>query len=273
MKQLFRSITGNPRGRNHIDLWLGSRLSLPHLTSTFYHLKGRAGRGTDSTPQIFKTALKFVLKSLEDGIFMPNDIEEVTTKILYSCFIEDLPTPISEQKYTERDWPLIWKRVQSGVLSPAAKSHFYLLAHERVGTRERGNRLMPGRYPSSQCPRCCLPITPETILHRYVNCFFVNEAWEWLRAHLTTLDICLDLLDDSEFISLTFPKGLQEHSVLWMLSLYIEIVEREVVLKQHKLDLAFVIGFFKQKKQLAKTQAMPDIGIIPGLEPDQRGIG
>ena len=174
MKQCFRNITWNFRGCDHIDFWLGSKLGLSQLSSSFHHLKRN---NIDCTPGIFSTALKFITDAISNGRFTVNDIHDITTKQVYMSFVEDLPPPVIEDKFPDRNWSLKWSRLKSGVLSPEARSALYLLLHERVGTRERGNRLKPGRYPSPLCPRCHANNTPETFSHRFIQCFFVNQAW------------------------------------------------------------------------------------------------
>ena len=129
VKQIFRSITGNSRGREVFDFWLGSRLGLPQLTSSFFHLKGRPGRETDSTPPLFSAALKLISKSFDDNHFLPSDIEEITTKNIYQCLLQDLPSPLIEQKYPDRNWSQTCKRLKSGVLSSKSRSFLYLLQH------------------------------------------------------------------------------------------------------------------------------------------------
>ena len=268
VKQIFRSITGNSRGRDFIDFWLGARLGLPQLSSSFFHLRGRPGRESDATPPLFLSALKFISKSLEEQHFLPTDIEDITTKNIYRCLLEDLPVPVIVHKHPDRNWSQTWKRLKSGVLSSEAKSFLYLLVHERVGTKECGHRLMPGRYPSSGCPNCGIV---ETINHRYCQCINVSEAWEWLRAKIVSLDISLDVTDDMEFLTLCFEMGLRENAILWLLGVFVEIVETEVVLRGNKLSVTSAKGIFKQRKQLSRHQAIPELGIILGL--DTEGIG
>ena len=241
VKQIFRSITGHNRGREVFDFWLGSRLGLPQLSSTFFHLKGRLGRETDSTPPLFTSALKFILKSFEDNHFLPSDIEDITTKNIYLCLLEDLPSPLIVQKYPERNWSQVWKRLKSGVLSSESRSFLYLLVHERVGTKERGNRLMPGRYPSPGCPHCGLN---ETILHRYSECVYVSEAWEWLRLKLATLDLFIVTIDDLDILTLNFETGLRDNAILWMIGVYVDLVETDVVIRGNKLRLSSGVGIF-----------------------------
>ena len=99
------------------------------------------------------------------------------------------------------------------------------------------------------------------------------NAWEWFRSVLFSLDFFITTVDDLSLIRLDYPKGLREHAVLWMIGIYIELVETEVVSKGKTLQLPSVIGHFKQRKQLAKFQALPDIGFIPQIDTDQMGIG
>ena len=65
--------------------------------------------------------------------------------------------------------------------------------------------------------------------------------------------------------------GLRENAVLWLLGVFIEVVEAEVVLKGNRLCLPSVQGLFKQRKHWSRHQAIPDLGIILGL--DTEGIG
>ena len=165
---------------------------------------------------------------------------------------------------------MIWKRLKSGVFTQDARSYIYLIIHERVGTRERGNRLMPGRFSSPLCNYCD---QPETIEHRYSLCFLVSDIWGWLLTKLWYLDNSLMTTNNTDILSLAFPRSLRDNALLWMIGIYVEIVEREVVMKGVKLSLAQIQGIFKEKKLKARHQALPDLGIIAGVDFDPQGIG
>ena len=267
---MFHNITGNSQGCDHIDFWLGSKLDLPQFSSSYFHLKGN---NSDSTPIIFSTAFNYISEGIDEGRYTVSDIKDITTKQLYLSYIEDLPPPVIEDKFPERNWLLKWSRLKSGVLSPESRSILYLLLHERVGTRARGHRLMPGRYPSPLCPRCLTADTPETFCHRFIQCPYVTQAWEWLRSILFKLDpsYCIEL--DVSVLCLDFEKGMRENAALWAIGTYVDIVEQEVVIKENKLSLASITGIFKQRKQRSRYKAMPDLGLIQGIDFDQQGIG
>ena len=208
-------------------------------------------------------------------MFNPSDIEDLTAKDIYSCLLSDIPRPKIEDKYPENNWSQIWKRLQNGVLSLESRSFLYLIIHERVGTKERGNRIMPGRYPSPHCPRCSDENirSVENIIHRYTQCILVEEVWEWVRSQIVSLDISLDLSLDKDLLSLNFPLGLRENAVMWLLGIFVELVEVEVVRKGNNLKIDQVIGIYKQRKQRAKHQAIPELGLILALDDDAQGIG
>ena len=90
---------------------------------------------------------------------------------------------------------------------------------------------------------------------------------------MVSLDASLIITDDFDILSLNFPRGLRENALLWLIGIYVELVEMEAVRKGNKLSLASVIGLFKQKKQLTRYRAVPELGIIVGLDTESTGIG
>ena len=274
IKQLLRTISGRKHGRDHIDFWLGNRLRIPSLDFCFYHLKGKIGKETDCTPPIYLTTLDYITEALEDDVFSVSDITDITTKCIYLSLLESIPPPKVEAKYPDYDWPLIWVRLKSGVFSPAAKSFLYLILHDRVSTKERGHRLMPGRFPSPFCTRCDSQVqVEETCSHRYLHCERVSEAWEWVRTVLVMLEPSTGLLDDISVLRLCFSRSMRENALLWVIGVFIVLVETEVVTKDNKLDHNSLLGYFRQRKQQSNLQAIPELGPIPGIDWAPTGIG
>ena len=130
---------------------------------------------------------------------------------------------------------------------------------------------MPRRFPSNLCDRCGDIV--ESCTHRYLYCMFISEVWEWIWATSQTLEPTLAFSDETSLLRLDFPKGLRENSILWLVGSYVELVEKEVVSKEKKLELSYVKGYLKQKKQVSHLHAVPDLGIIPGIDWDPQGIG
>ena len=276
MKQMFRNITGSSKSAEHVDFWLGGKLNLPYLTSSFHHIKGRARKERDNNPPLFLYAFQHITEALDKSYVTVSDLPDITTKEIYNCFIEDLPSAAIEQKYTDRNWGLIWKRLDSGVFDATSRSILYLIIHERVNTKDRGNRLMPGRYKSPECPRCTQPgilMSRETSNYRYFHCNFVSEAWEWLKNIILSLDNSLAFSQDDEILSLSFTGGVRDNAIMWLLGVYVDLVEKQVVIREQKLNVQSLKGVLRQRKQMCKYRAMPDLGIIPELDWDPQGIG
>ena len=131
---------------------------------------------------------------------------------------------------------------------------------------------MPGRFPSSTCPQPhCTKIKSDT--HRYTQCRSVSQTWGWLRDILHLMDPVLSLMGASDILHLDFPKGFRENAILQLLRHFVELVENEVVLKNHILDHTSMQGLFRQKKQNAGLMTFPDLGMIPGLDFVREGVG
>ena len=81
------------------------------------------------------------------------------------------------------------------------------------------------------------------------------------------------MMADFDLLQISFYKGNRENAILWLIGIYVEIVEKEIVGKGSSISTASLSGLFKQKKLQARYQAMPDIGPIYGLEWNPEGIG
>ena len=130
---------------------------------------------------------------------------------------------------------------------------------------------MPGRFSSPQCPRCLAQV--EDFRHRYFSCSFVSSVWEWVLNQIYILDAETTLSDDYEILSLSFSRGFRDNAIIWLVGVFVEHVERNVVLREQQLELQHFLGDLRQRKQKASYTAMPDLGIIPGVDFDPVGVG
>ena len=58
-----------------------------------------------------------------------------------------------------------------------------------------------------------------------------------------------------------FPKGRQEHECMLLLGTYVELVDREVVLKEKELLVNTLIGVLRTKTESARARAVPQVHI------------
>ena len=56
-----------------------------------------------------------------------------------------------------------------------------------------------------------------------------------------------------------FPKGRQEHECMLLLGTYVELVDREVVLKEKELLVNTLIGVLRTKTESTRTRAVPQV--------------
>ena len=101
----------------------------------------------------------------------------------------------------------------------------------------------------------------------------MHEVWAWLKSKIIFLDISLTNTTDYDILSLKFPKGLRENAILWIIGVYIETIEKEVVMKGSKIDIDLMKGIYKHRKQSDKYLAMPELGFISDFDQEAQGIG
>ena len=242
-----------------MNFWLGKQLGIPGLEGDFRHQR---------LPQHFEVIRDLVTESIQCER-IDASLDNVTTKAIYKSYTEILPPPKVEERYPLRDWELIWKRINNGVLSPAAKNVFFLLMHDRVGTKDRGNRLMPRRFRSPMCPRCSQ--SSETQTHRYAGCPWVGDAWEKVREIIDELEPGLGGISDKNLLHLVFSERDREEAVIWLLGCYLQYVEEEVVRQGRVVEASGLVGYLQYQKMRSQYIAMPFLGYIPGV--DRLGIG
>ena len=213
--------------------------------------------------------IELLLKGASCARISMTDLPSITTKSIFLSYIETMPPPKVETKYEERDWELVWSRLQSGVLGSSARHTIFLIIHEKLFTCELAHRLMPLKYDSPIC-NFCTSGQVQTPLHRLVNCCRVSEAWNEVRELLELLDTSLILESDHSIVNLYFPKSLRDNAILWIIGEYLDYIENSI-LEIKTVKAAETIAHLRSKLILSKNKAIPDLGVIHGLHPT--GIG
>ena len=101
----------------------------------------------------------------------------------------------------------------------------------------------------------------------------VPSFWEWVRTVLTMLDPLTNLIDDISVLRLAFPASLRDNAIVWVIGAFIELVETEVFVRENKINLNSLVGYFRQRKLRSYEQSIPDLGVIPGIDWNPQGIG
>ena len=260
LKQYFRMLNGGGISKKHLNFWLGGRMRTDQLPDVFHHIRPLVRGHTDTTAPLFVEYLvQFEQGRLEHWLDLTSEAD-LSTKAMYGAQVELLPPPDVVLKYPGTDWPTCWKRWQSGVLSKVSRDILLFLLHEKCGTRVLMNRIFPSR--SEICPRC--ERWPETEIHRYMRCSSLSGVWDYVRARLVQIDESLTWLGDEHLLYLSFPSGLRDKDILWLLGVYLDYVEDKVVKRGQAISVDDFVGHAKYNREIASHEAMPDLGVIPG---------
>ena len=130
-------------------------------------------------------------------------------------------------------------------------------------------RLNHNSVDSPLCRACLLENDSQH--HRYIFCQAVSQGWNKTRELINSLD--QDLLYETDFslLNFYFSPTLRENAVIWLIGEFVTLVENEVVNKHSRLSRRSVENCLKARKLECQHMALPDMGLIPGLNPT--GIG
>ena len=100
--------------------------------------------------------------------------------------------------------------------------------------------------------------------HIFCLCYRVRAAWNWTRRKV--LEFLTDQgrppnVSNSDILLAQFPKSRQEDECTLMLGTYVELVDREAVLKQKELLVNTVIGVLQTKIVSTRSKAVPQAHI------------
>ena len=177
--------------------------------------------------------------------------------------------PAIEFLYVEREWDLVWERLNSGVLTQSARDTLYLIIHEKSFTRERGHRLMPRKVVDSLCLRCSMGT--ETISHKFLHCPHSKESWKYTRELMERVQPSCIFESDHSLLNLYFTAFINDNSVLWLLGGYLDFLVQESISKCKAVTRSQLHVYLQTRWLESQSKSLPVIGIIPGLEPS--GIG
>ena len=162
--------------------------------------------------KFFDHTRDLIVEAIECERLPLKKLETATTKSLYISFTETMPPPAIELTHVDREWDLVWRRLHSGVLTSTSRDTLYLIIHDRLYTRERGHRLMPGRVDDNLCQRCYLG--SETISHKFQFCQHSFECWETIRELIDTAQPLCTSESDHSLLNLYFSAFHNDNTIV-----------------------------------------------------------
>ena len=206
-------------------------------------------------------------QDVDRGNVKKNILEAVTTKAIYISRMTDLLSPPKvEVKFPEVNFKvLVYPRLQSKVLEVKQKDLLFCLTHNIY--RNRARLFMQNRVEDNLCPypACKREDLVQDVEHLFCNCYKVRAAWRWTKRKLQ--ELLRDQgrppdLTNMDIILARFPKGRKDIECTLLLGTYIELVDREAVLKQKELLVNTVIGVLQAKTVSARSRAVPQVAAL-----------
>ena len=130
--------------------WIGKEILPPGINvgmQVFHH-------SMVDYPPLFRKMADLYLEARGMEAIDIFNLGDTTSLEIYKSYTDTMPPPAVEYKYPDRNWKRVWRRQNDPILGTGGQSLLDLILHERVGTRERGNKIMVTRYPDGRCPRC-----------------------------------------------------------------------------------------------------------------------
>ena len=173
--------------------------------------------------------------------------------------------PKAESKFPQVNFKeLVYPRLQNKALEVKQRDLLFSLTHGIY--RNRARLFQQNRADDNLCPNpaCRRENLVQDVEHLFCTCYKVRAAWQWTKKKM------LELLRDQgrppdtsnmDFILAMFPKCRQEAECILLLGTFVQLVDRETVLKQKELLVNTVIGVLKNKSEYAQRRAVPQVHI------------
>ena len=193
-------------------------------------------------------------------------LKTVTTKAIYTSRMTDLLVPPKvETKFPQINFQeLVYPRLQRKVLEVKQRDLMFSLTHGIYRNRARLFEQNRVEDPLCQNPACKRENLVDDIEHIFCTCYKVRAAWSWSRRKL--LSFLADRgrppdVSNSDLLLARYPKSRQEDECLLLLGTYLELVDKEVVLKQKELMVNTLIGVLHTKTVSVRSRAVPQAHI------------
>ena len=196
-------------------------------------------------------------------------LKSVTTKAIYTSRMTDLLLPPKvEAKFPLVNFPeMVYTRMNHKILEIRQRDVSFSVIHGLYKNRERlfqQGRADDGLCANQACKRSGLV---ESLEHIFCLCYRVRTAWLWLRSKVTELlsdQGPAPVVSNIELLMLMYPKCRREAEVVFLLCAFMELVHREVSVKQKELMVGTVRGVIRAKVEQLSSRAAPEIHLPLG---------
>ena len=159
---------------------------------------------------------------------------------------------------------LVYPRLQNKVLEVKQRDLLFSLTHGIYRNRER--LFEQNRVEDNICqnPAWKRENLVHDVEHIFCLCYKVRVAWNWTRRkmaeYLTDQGRPPDV-SNRDILLARFPISRQDDECIFLLGTYVELVDREVVLKERELLVDTLIGVLRTKTESSRNRAVPQVQI------------
>ena len=136
---------------------------------------------------------------------------------IYSTFMETPPPPKVVNRWPERPWPSVWRRLWHTGLHHDEANLLFLLLHNILPLRGRLARF--GVSDGANCRLC--PGQLETATHFFCGCIRVADNWQQLLLALLPI---LGPIGDEDLLLLAWPPSPRDDDVTIAVALFVHQV-------------------------------------------------
>ena len=251
VKQTSRILGTRGKYFNIMGYWLGLKLR-PH-----FPLLAQGPNAQVISPLMVHVG-DLVKEVLEQDLLQPDQCMQVKTKELYKGYTDSPPPPKIVNKYPGVNWMVVWKRLESPVLTAEARDHLFTIINNIYPTKERLFKL--NQHPTGNCPHC--RGTTETIIHLFTECSYTQPLWGFVKMGIQRCLGGTTLLSSFDLLFLNFQKSNRDNLILFLVSNYVlYIIE---CLRAQSCPLVNVFkGFLKYKHAQYVNKNLPNLGVLP----------
>ena len=260
IKQMCRmiSLPGDTSFRL-VGYWLGGALRDTGWGEDFPQLAdiGPVSHTMSGDFPLHRYMLDTFFEAVGRGEVKNNNLKGVTTRAVYKSRMSSILTPPKvELKYPLTNFQeTVYPRLKNPVLEAKQRDILFSLIHGIYLNRERLHQQGRADDPHCQNKACRRENLVHDLEHIFCTCYKVRAAWNWTKRKV--LDFLTDQgrppdISNSDILLAKFSKGRQEDECTLLLGTYVELVNREVSLKQKELLVNTGIGTLKIKTEECK---------------------
>ena len=179
VKQAARQLAAGGLVAKHLAYWMGLRLrAQPVFAVLPFSLS--AGPHAEVLPPFYRDLSFLLLEVAKLGVLDDGQMEVVQAKAIYKEFLSSPPPPKVEARLGDIPWWLAWGRLATAGMPGQAVDVAFMALHNILPLQVRRFR-----FGLAATPDCQVCGAVEDVLHFFVSCPRVADAWAYLAWRVT----------------------------------------------------------------------------------------